>query len=546
MKPIRWVVLGIVASLVVAALAYFWATKLMDSLYAYRSPLKDNPPSAGEPLGEPLTRRVIVVLIDALRYDTSTKSDVMPFLNQLRRQGASAVMHSKPPSFSVPGYSVLMTGAWPELSDGPAMNPDDDVPPRTWTQDNLFSAAHRAGLRTAVSGFDWFRDLIPQEAVDASFYTLGEDATADRAVVDAALPWLASDEYQFILIHIDQVDYAGHHEGGPLDPRWDAAAKRADDLLRETVSLLDLSLDTVIVFSDHGQIDAGGHGGHDPVTLVEPFVAAGARIVPGEYNNMQMIDVAPTIAVLLGTNIPASSEGLPMVEMLEFKDQWTTIWAKTREQQNQLLETYEISTGFTYEGGLGEWAVEKIEGIKASRLTDERLPRFIVAGILALLPAFFLFKYRGKQVMWFLAGTALYLAVFHLRYAILQGRTYSLSSVLSSDDIVGSTALSAAIAFALAWLLVVVALRLYSDKPLQATNTYIAFAWTALYIVSIPALWSYAYNGAVVTWTLPDMASMFMGFLSILQMLVVAALSLIFMGITPLVALVVQRSRVKR
>ena len=42
----------------------------MDSLYAFRSPLRNNPPQAGEPIGEPLTRRVVFVLIDALRYDT--------------------------------------------------------------------------------------------------------------------------------------------------------------------------------------------------------------------------------------------------------------------------------------------------------------------------------------------------------------------------------------------------------------------------------------------------------------------------------------------
>ena len=48
----------------------------------------------------------------------------MPFLNELRQQGASATMHSQPPSFSAPGYSVLLIGAWPDLSDGPAINPE--------------------------------------------------------------------------------------------------------------------------------------------------------------------------------------------------------------------------------------------------------------------------------------------------------------------------------------------------------------------------------------------------------------------------------------
>ncbi|NIU61838.1 MAG: hypothetical protein GWN66_11185, partial [Pseudomonas stutzeri] len=159
----------------------------MDSLYAYRSPLRDSPPSPGPPLGEPITGRVVFVLIDALRVDTSLRPDVMPFLNELRQQGAWATMHSRPPSYSAPSYSVLLVGAWPDVSDGPAMNLDyEEIP--TWTQDDLVSAAHRAGLRTAVSGYNWFEKLIPQTSVDASFYTSGEDRVADREVVDAALP----------------------------------------------------------------------------------------------------------------------------------------------------------------------------------------------------------------------------------------------------------------------------------------------------------------------------------------------------------------------
>ncbi|MFQ5616639.1 MAG: alkaline phosphatase family protein [Anaerolineales bacterium] len=234
----RPIIFGTIACLLLAGGAFFWATGIMDSLFAYRSPLHSHPPSPGPPLGNPATRRVVFVLIDALREDTSSQPGVMPFLNELRQQGAWATMHSRPPSYSEPGYTVLFTGAWPDVSDGPAINLEyEEIP--TWPQDNLFSAAHRAGLKTAVLGYYWVEKLIPQTTVSASFYTSGEDQTADREVVDAALPWLRDGGYQLILIHIDQVDYAGHYEGGPQDPRWNAAASRADDLLREIAAELD-------------------------------------------------------------------------------------------------------------------------------------------------------------------------------------------------------------------------------------------------------------------------------------------------------------------
>jgi hypothetical protein len=68
MKTRYWIILGIIASLSTAFFSYQWASGLMDSLYAYRSPLASAPPPPGEPMGPPQTRRVVLVLVDALRY----------------------------------------------------------------------------------------------------------------------------------------------------------------------------------------------------------------------------------------------------------------------------------------------------------------------------------------------------------------------------------------------------------------------------------------------------------------------------------------------
>ena len=87
--------------------AILLALALMDNLYEYRSPLSDTPPVPGRSFSEPFGEQVVFVLIDALRYDTSLEVAIMPTLNQLRNQGASAKMHSQPPSFSSPGYGVL-------------------------------------------------------------------------------------------------------------------------------------------------------------------------------------------------------------------------------------------------------------------------------------------------------------------------------------------------------------------------------------------------------------------------------------------------------
>jgi hypothetical protein len=540
MRTYLRIILGIVACLLLAGGAYFWATGVMDSLYAYRSPLRDSPPSPGPPLGQPITRRVVFVLIDALRVDTSLRPDAMPFLNELREQGASATMHSRPPSYSAPGYSVLLIGAWPDVSDGPAMNLDyEEIP--TWTQDNLVSAAYRAGLRAAVSGYNWFEKLIPQTSVDASFYTPGEDQVADREVVDAALPWLRDGDHQLVLIHLDQVDYAGHYEGGPLDPRWDAAAGRADGLLREVAATLDLTQDTLFVCSDHGQIDQGGHGGQDPIVLLEPFVLVGAGVRPGQYGDVHMVDVAPTLAAMLGANIPASSQGHVLTEMLDLtQDQLGVIRGALEAQQGQLVNLYQAAIGrqVVVQPRQDTVAAHQfaLEAARTVRLNAERLPRAILALAAVLLPGAVMLRKRGHELAWLLGGAVLYGVLFNTRYAVLDGRTYSLSSVVSADGLIQYCAITALIALVVSWLLVSLGLKAFRRGPRRAGELVLGLTLITVYLLSLPVLWSFALNGATITWTLPDMGSSFLAFIALIQILLVAALGLVLAGLTALIA----------
>jgi hypothetical protein len=512
----------------------------MDSLYAYRSPLHDTPPAPGPPLGEPLTRRVVLVLVDALREDTSLQPEVMPFLNDLRQQGAWTTMHSRPPSYSAPGYSVLFTGAWPDLSDGPALNVEYEEMP-TWTQDNLVSSAHRAGRRTGLSAYYWFEKLVPRAAVSASFYTAGEDSVADREVVDAALSWLRGGDHQLVFIHLDQVDYAGHYEGGPQDPRWEAAAGRADDLLREIADSLDLTRDTLLVVSDHGQIDQGGHGGQDAIVLVGPFVLVGAGVRPGHHADVQMVDVAPTLAALLGANIPASSQGQVLTQMLDLSpDQQQAIERALEAQQSQLVELYQAAIGrqVAVEPGTDLVAAHQaaMEAARDARLKAERLPRTILALAVVLVPAGVMFWKRGRTLGWLLAGAVLYLILFNLRYALLDGRTYSLSSVASADELLLYCAITAALALIIAWLITSFGLGAFRRGPRRASELVLALTLVILYLLLLPVLWSFALNGALVTWTLPDMGSMFLAFISLIQFLVVSVFGLVLAGLTALIA----------
>jgi hypothetical protein len=538
MKKSRSIIIGILICLVAMGIAYFWTNSLMNSIYAYRSPLQNTPPKASEPLGKPNTRSFVIVLIDGLRYDTSLKADVMPFLNQLRSAGAHGLMHSRPPTYSQPGYSAILTGAWPDISDGPAMNLNyDDIP--TFTQDNLYSAAYRAGLHTAISSYYWFEKLIPQLTVSASFYTKGEDKTADEQVTEAAIPWLRDGQYQLMLIHLDQVDYAGHYEGGPIDPHWDAAATRADQLLEQIATTMDLTQDTLLVISDHGQIDTGGHGGQDPIVLMEPFVMAGKGVIPGNYGDVQMVDVAPTVASILGTSIPATNQGHPLVAMYDFSlDQVDAINNQLSTQQSQLARLYQEAIGEPVNVVLSQDIVTStqtaMDKARESSLNIQRLPR----GIVGFAVIFFLVSaaaWRARPYYnWMLIGIVCYILVFNIKYLLIDHKTYSLSSVRGATDLIASTALTTLLALFVAWLVTILGTKIYQFKPRKAANLTLTFVLVTLSILVIPVMVNFFVNGAIVTWTLPNFLISFLGLIFLIQVMMVAAIGLFLTGISHL------------
>jgi hypothetical protein len=534
-------IIGIIICIVAIAVSYFWATALIDSVYAYQSPLHSTAPKPGGPISNTKTRSVVIVLIDGLRYDTSLNLDVMPNLNNLREEGAYALMHSRPPSYSQPGYAVILTGAWSDLNDAPLINLDyTDIP--TFTQDDIFSAASRAGLKTAISGFNWFEKQIPQDVVTASFYTAGEDHVADRQVTDAVIPWLQEGKYQLVLIHLDQVDYAGHYEGGPFDPRWNEAATRADGLLNEITSAMDLNQDTLLVVSDHGHIERGGHGGQDSEILLEPFVLVGKGIVPGKYADVQMVDVAPTVAALLGTNIPATDQGQPRIEMLDITlDELDEINTNLSPQQGQLATAYgkaiNESISIVQTGNVVSDTQTGMDAARESRLSTERIPRGII-GIILIIVILNLAAYHSRpHFSWILGGVVTYLVIFNLKYVFLDHKTYSLSSVTDSTSLIISTAITTSIALFIGWLLVFLGTRAYRLRSMQAADISLKFILATLATLVIPIFIHYIMNGAIVTWALPDFLLSFLGLIFLIQTMIVAVVGLILIGISAIIGL---------
>jgi hypothetical protein len=567
------IVLSLVILAAVAAGAYRWADDLQHSAFTYQSPLSVVRIPPGEPMPAQ-TRRVVVVVVGGLNYDTAY-SAAMPNLGTLLEAGAAAPLDSRPPTYPQPAWSTLLTGAWPDLNNAPVLDAGTTAR-RPLVLDHLFAAAHDAGLRTAIAGLKGQQPLLPPGAVDASFYAADQDAVSDGQVAQAALEFIADPQYNLILIYFSQVGAAGRAEG-PGSATYTGAARQVDGHLRQIARLVNLSASVLVVTADHGIMKDGQLGGSETGLTRLPFTMIGQNVIPGDYSSINQVDLAPTVAALLGTRLPTAAQGRPLYEMIRL-DQATLTAGQLRAaaQRVSLGDAYLAAIGRgrmseathqdlskaqqTMLGGnqagalqlaelVNDEAAAEMEMAQAARIASEKLPRLglTAAGVLALLFALRLLHLWGQGAsMWMgLLEGAVATAVYYGLYR-LEGYTFSLSTIGDYDAFATALARYAAIGAGSAGLLVLADL-LYRDERRwmpALTAGYNGGLFTAL-VAALPALWGYWQHGAIVTWYLPDMESLVWHFAALVQVAVVAVLAIPIPWIAALVAWGVGRWRAR-
>jgi hypothetical protein len=273
-------------------------------------------PDSGHAPRPRLSRRVVLVIIDGLRMRESIG---LPFLDSLRRRGIEASATSHYPTFSRPNYVSIVTGVPPQWSGVRSNHYDAEV-----GLDSLMDRANDAGFH---SGF--VSNLSP--GLPRMFTRQSDEPGANGYVSDfhdmhyvvwpggfaQAAHLLLARGYPLIVMHLGEVDEAGHEHGGD-SPEYRAAARSVDEQLALALAQVDLTRDTVVMVADHGHTDSGGHGGLEPEVMEVPLILAGAGVRPAAaITGARLIDVAPTAATLLGLQPPGHGLGRTLTDALD-------------------------------------------------------------------------------------------------------------------------------------------------------------------------------------------------------------------------------------
>ncbi|WP_150135156.1 alkaline phosphatase family protein [Streptomyces hyaluromycini] len=209
---------------------------------------------------------------------------------------------------SGPGWSSVLTGVWPDRH-GVTGN---DFAGADYTRHPDFlsrAATARPGLRTAavVSWPELVHRGTLGPAIGRRVHYDGETdgyATADDLVARTAVRWLTEHDPDLVFVYFGATDEAGHATG-PLSPAYDQALRTQDAHLGRLLAAIAARRSgerwTVLVTTDHGHLDTGGHGGDTRaerevfVILAEPGAPAGTLL-----DTPRLIDIAPTVLDRLG------------------------------------------------------------------------------------------------------------------------------------------------------------------------------------------------------------------------------------------------------
>jgi hypothetical protein len=304
--------LGAALAMLAVAAAVAFATRARgwnDSLAHVDAAVAAEPLRIDDPHTPRLSRRVILVVIDGLGEAESH----LPFLDELRARGATMTARTSYPSISRPNYVTILTGV-PPRDSGIRTNSVRE-PPRV---DTIMDRVHAAHLRaTTASDYGSLASLFNRRGEVDAFDDVYRVDTLDQLAAIAID--LVRGDAAFVGILALDVDRAGHARG--VGDSYRAAAAAVDRTLRDALMYgtpgFDLSRDTVIITADHGHVAPGGHGGPEPEVMQVPLILVGAGIQAGaSARDARLVDVAPTVAALLGIPAPGHAEGRALVEVL--------------------------------------------------------------------------------------------------------------------------------------------------------------------------------------------------------------------------------------
>ncbi|CAL8301634.1 unnamed protein product [Arctogadus glacialis] len=197
-------------------------------------PLTGGPHNSSR-LPDPLFKRVVIMLVDALREDFvfgPNGRGNMPYTSHLVERGSthSFVAKARPPTVTMPRIKALTTGSIPGFIDV-VMNLNSPA----LLEDNLLWQAQAAGKRMIFYGDDTWLRLFPKlfmERDGTTSFFVSDYTEVDNNVTRHLDSTLKRDDWDVLILHYLGLDHIGH-VSGPRSPLVRPKLLEMDDVLKK-------------------------------------------------------------------------------------------------------------------------------------------------------------------------------------------------------------------------------------------------------------------------------------------------------------------------
>nr|WP_306423026.1 alkaline phosphatase family protein [Paenarthrobacter aurescens] len=268
---------------------------------------------------------VLVVGIDGVRYDSLLAADT-PVLDRIAEQGflVPVRVHEKNATISGPVWATVATGVYADRH-GVSGNSHHPAELDTFVDFTAAVRAARPELQTMIaaswhplaaktacgpifSSRGWVPAQDPEEANDADSWVSADDAVAQYAVAR-----LKDEDPAASFVYFGEADVEAHNHG--TGAGYPSAIQRCDSRLGALLEAVEsrpgrVGEDwTIIVVTDHGHLDTGGHGGETDVERTA-WIAAMGTGAPHDVTAVDHADIFPQVLAAFGI-AAQGSDGVP-------------------------------------------------------------------------------------------------------------------------------------------------------------------------------------------------------------------------------------------
>jgi len=263
------------------------------------------------------TPKVLLIGLDGVRVDILAQANT-PNIDALAEAGLfSAEAWTGEETVSGPGWSSMVIGVWADKhgvhNNDFTDNRYDQYPDfltRLEQVDpafNTFAVLDWPPLGDDIDGGPLFSDAIDVK-VTFDGEEMGYDV-ADSLSVIAAAEHLANADPDAVFVYLGYIDIVGH-DTSSLDPLYLAAIEAADVQVGQLIAAVEARAGyddedwLILISTDHGRRDDGGHGGQSLEERTIFYLASGSSVLENDHpDGPFIVDVAVTALDHLGVAI---------------------------------------------------------------------------------------------------------------------------------------------------------------------------------------------------------------------------------------------------